>query len=117
MTGRETVKHVNSFAQRSHTCGELRKSHAGQKVKLCGWVQFRRLDKFLVLRDAYGTTQLVAPAEVRGALPCVRKRKWLALLFAFFLCIVICFGEKTDVLKYLCLPIKSFCCCVTCVFR
>lgn len=55
----------NSFAVRSHTCGELRKCDAGAKVKLFGWVQHQRLNKFVVLRDAYGVTQLVVPAEVR----------------------------------------------------
>ena len=49
---------------RTHTCGELRKSHAGQKVKLCGWIQFQRLNKFVLLRDAYGVTQLIASEQV-----------------------------------------------------
>ena len=60
----EGVAHVNSFAERSHTCGELRKSDVGRKVKLSGWVQFQRLNKFVLLRDAYGVTQLVVPDEV-----------------------------------------------------
>lgn len=46
---------------RSHTCGELRLSHQGQKVKLCGWIQ-RSRDlggmTFIDLRDRYGLTQL-----------------------------------------------------------
>ncbi|XP_063222062.1 aspartate--tRNA ligase, mitochondrial [Bacillus rossius redtenbacheri] len=50
---------VNSFAQRSHTCGELRAEHEGEKVRLCGWLEFRRMGRFLTLRDAYGSTQLV----------------------------------------------------------
>lgn len=58
------IAHANSFTERSHTCGELRKSDAGRKVKLCGWVQFQRLNKFVLLRDAYGVTQLVVPDEV-----------------------------------------------------
>jgi hypothetical protein len=61
--------HANSFALRSHTCGELRKSDVGRKVKLSGWVQFQRLNKFVLLRDAYGVTQLVVPDEV-----CTPKR-------------------------------------------
>ncbi|XP_013184464.2 aspartate--tRNA ligase, mitochondrial [Amyelois transitella] len=49
----------NTFTYRTHTCGELRSKHSGQKVTLCGWVQFQRLSKFLLLRDAYGLTQCI----------------------------------------------------------
>ena len=48
---------------RTHTCGELRLSDAGSKVKLCGWMEnIREVGNnfaFLVLRDFYGTTQVV----------------------------------------------------------
>ncbi len=51
---------------RTHTCGELRKEEAGKKVKLSGWLDSKR-DKggvlFAVLRDFYGTTQIVATEE------------------------------------------------------
>ena len=51
---------------RTHTCGELRKEDAGKKVKLSGWLDSKR-DKggllFAVLRDFYGTTQVVATEE------------------------------------------------------
>lgn len=47
---------------RSHTNGELRMSHVGQEVTLCGWVQ-RSRDKggmvWIDLRDRYGITQLM----------------------------------------------------------
>lgn len=49
----------NSFTYRSHTCGELRPEHVGQEVTLCGWVQYVRLSKFLLIRDSYGLTQCV----------------------------------------------------------
>ncbi|MEL6325063.1 MAG: aspartate--tRNA ligase, partial [Pseudomonadota bacterium] len=49
-------------AYRSHTCGELRKSHVGEKVKLSGWLHRRRDHggvMFIDLRDHYGLTQIV----------------------------------------------------------
>lgn len=49
----------NTFTYRTHTCGELRPAHEGQAVTLCGWVQYSRLSKFLLLRDAYGIIQCI----------------------------------------------------------
>ncbi len=48
---------------RTHTCGELRIEHVGQKVQLAGWMEnVREVGgslAFVVVRDFYGTTQLV----------------------------------------------------------
>ena len=52
---------------RTHTCGELRAEHAGQHVQICGWMEnIREVSAnlaFLVLRDFYGTTQVVIENE------------------------------------------------------
>ena len=52
---------------RTHTCGELRLANAGQQVKIVGWMEnLREVGGslgFAVLRDFYGTTQVVVETE------------------------------------------------------
>ncbi len=52
--------------QRTHTCGELRADHEGQRVVLNGWVDTIRDHGgvvFIELRDRYGFTQVRADPE------------------------------------------------------
>ncbi|XP_036890805.1 aspartate--tRNA ligase, mitochondrial isoform X1 [Sturnira hondurensis] len=58
---------LNSFVTRTNTCGELRSSHLGQEVTLCGWIQYRRQNIFLVLRDFQGLVQVVIPQDESAA--------------------------------------------------
>ena len=55
------------FQSRTHTCNELRLEHAGQQVKIVGWMENVRVVSaslaFVVVRDFYGTTQVVAETE------------------------------------------------------
>ena len=52
---------------RTHTCGELRLADAGKAVTLVGWMEnVREVGNnfaFVVLRDFYGTTQIVIETE------------------------------------------------------
>ena len=52
---------------RTHTCGELRMEQVGQTVTLAGWMENVRVVSsnlaFLILRDFYGTTQVVLETE------------------------------------------------------
>ena len=52
---------------RTHTCGQLRIENAGERVTLVGWMENVRTVgsnfAFVVLRDFYGTTQVVLETE------------------------------------------------------
>ena len=55
------------FQSRTHTCNELRLENAGEKVKIVGWMEnVREVGSnfaFVVVRDFYGTTQVVIETE------------------------------------------------------
>ena len=57
---------------RTHTCNELRLEHVGQKVKIVGWMEnVREVGSnfaFVVVRDFYGTTQVVIEDETMMAI-------------------------------------------------
>jgi aspartyl-tRNA synthetase len=60
--------------RRTHTCGELRAEHAGQKVLLMGWAHRRRDHGaviFVDLRDRAGHTQAIFHEDID---PAVHKR-------------------------------------------
>ncbi|MBQ3261773.1 MAG: aspartate--tRNA ligase, partial [Oscillospiraceae bacterium] len=55
------------FQNRTHNCNELRMEHVGERVRLVGWMEnVREVGQnfaFVVLRDFYGTTQIVIESE------------------------------------------------------
>ena len=66
---------------RTHTCGELRLSDAGKQVKLVGFMENVRAVSaslaFVVLRDFYGTTQIVVESETMTYFKILRKMLFL----------------------------------------
>lgn len=60
------VADTNKFADRTHNCGELTSNEINEKVVICGWLEFQRMNKFFVLRDAYGQTQVLILPKTKG---------------------------------------------------
>uniref|UniRef100_A0A8D2DMT9 Aspartyl-tRNA synthetase 2, mitochondrial n=1 Tax=Sciurus vulgaris TaxID=55149 RepID=A0A8D2DMT9_SCIVU len=67
LSSQRRIPEFSSFIARTNTCGELRSSHLGQEVTLCGWIQYRRQNIFLVLRDFHGLVQVVIPQDESAA--------------------------------------------------
>ena len=70
------------FQSRTHNCGQLRLANAGETVTLAGWLEnVREVGNnfaFAVLRDFYGTTQVVIEnAEMMQAIKAVNKESTL----------------------------------------
>ncbi len=55
------------FQSRTHNCGQLRMENVGENVKIVGWMEnVREVGSnfaFVILRDFYGTTQVVIETE------------------------------------------------------
>ena len=69
---------------RTHTCGELRLANAGENVTIVGWLEnVREVGSnfaFLVLRDYYGTTQVVVEtAEMMQSIKGINKESTLSV--------------------------------------
>jgi aspartyl-tRNA synthetase len=69
---------------RSHTCGELRETHAGEKARLSGWCHRIRDHGgvlFIDLRDHYGLTQCVVDPDSPAFSQAEKLRsEWVARL-------------------------------------
>ena len=69
---------------RTHTCGELRLSDAGKAIKICGWLEnLREVGSelaFAVVRDFFGTTQVVAEtADMVALLKSINKESTISV--------------------------------------
>ena len=69
---------------RTHNCNELRIGNAGERVKLVGWFEnMRKVSKnlgFVILRDFYGTTQLVVETdEMMAVMDSINKESTISV--------------------------------------
>lgn len=68
---------------RTHTCGELRLNSVNAEVKLSGWIHKKRNHggiAFIDLRDNYGVTQVVFPANLAEQIDKVRLESVISVL-------------------------------------
>lgn len=83
--------HQSASPQRTHTCGELRASHAGQKVTLCGWTMApRKIGSdlaFLPIRDAFGVAQARHRLLPNDAASVALRERLLALPVETVVCV------------------------------
>jgi len=80
----DTTEAASGTTYRTHTCGELRKEHAGQRAILAGWADTIRVQGkvgFVLLRDRYGMTQCFIPPELvqKSSLSEIRKESVLQI--------------------------------------
>ncbi len=67
---------------RTHTCGQLSKKDAGEKVVLAGWVETHRIQgrlSFILLRDRYGITQVFVNPKLTKELGEIRRESVLQI--------------------------------------
>ncbi|XP_061935207.1 aspartate--tRNA ligase, mitochondrial isoform X2 [Apis cerana] len=77
---KKDVQPVNKFVSRTHTCGELTIQNIGENVHLYGWLEFSRINKFLILRDSYGSTQLIIPEHKKDLQEIAKKLTFESVL-------------------------------------
>uniref|UniRef100_F1L0R2 Aspartyl-tRNA synthetase n=1 Tax=Ascaris suum TaxID=6253 RepID=F1L0R2_ASCSU len=71
---------TNDYTMRTHTCGELRIHHKGHTATIFGWLSFKRMNRFLVLRDAYGSVQVRIPESRKDLLEAADKANYESAL-------------------------------------
>lgn len=62
--GKQLSSYANKYTNRTYTCGDLRINNVGEIVVLCGWLEYQRMNKFIILRDSYGETQVIISDKV-----------------------------------------------------
>lgn len=62
----------SEYCARSHACGELGLAEVGRTVTVAGWVQARRVDRFLLVRDRTGVCQVGSHRLLGGNLASCR---------------------------------------------
>ena len=77
-------KEETNMQSRTHTCGELRLGDIGKTVTLAGWMENVRAVSaslaFVVIRDFYGTTQLVIEnEEMMSAIKAINKESTISV--------------------------------------